>query len=250
MSILSSRAGMTALFAAILAVAVIGGLIISNMSSSSSPIAEKPSGDTPVPSANTGPSPEIEKPEALTPSTSTEPIAPVPARPTLAQIIPPLRKADAIEFPEYIGRPAPDFKVRALDGTDITLGSLRGKNVMVVFWATWCPPCKKEIPDLIRLRNAIPQDRLAIIAISTDRASDDPVANNIMMPELIAAVKEFVAAYKINYTVAMLPNRMGHPFDMVGILPTTVFIRPDGTIKLCVKGLLPPGYIEAILAAD
>lgn len=66
------------------------------------------------------------------------------------------------------GRAAPDFKAFALDGTPRTLGDYEGKVILLNIWATWCPPCQQEMPSMQRLREAIPDEDFAILAVSID----------------------------------------------------------------------------------
>lgn len=233
-----------AVFSAILAGAVVAGMIASSLISSRQ---AKPTTPAPAPTQQIAPVPEKPSPDT---STSAPTVAPVPAlpKPTMAQLASRLRRQ--IQFPEYIGKPAPELKAKDLDGKDVRLSDYRGRNVLIVFWAMWCGPCKEEIPTLVKLRSTMPEDKLAIIAVSTDRAADDPIANNTLMPELIAALKEFSSDYKINYTVVTLPNHMNQPYSAVNALPSNIFVAPDGTLKLATMGLLPPKDIEAIISAD
>lgn len=71
------------------------------------------------------------------------------------------------------GVAAPDFTLTGLDGSSITLSSLRGKVVLVNFWATWCPPCRQEIPSMEKLWQQFGKDGMVILAISVDKGSSD-----------------------------------------------------------------------------
>lgn len=73
------------------------------------------------------------------------------------------------------GAAAPDFTVKDLDGKDTTLSSLKGSVVMVNFWATWCPPCKEEIPSMIKLNKAMSGKAFRMLAISIDEGGKDAV---------------------------------------------------------------------------
>ena len=84
---------------------------------------------------------------------------------------------------------APTFMARDLDGHEVSTASLRGKVVLINFWATWCPPCRAEIPDLVALQEKY-KDRLQIIGVSEDEVS----------PEV---VKRFAADHKMNYPTVM-----------------------------------------------
>ena len=87
-------------------------------------------------------------------------------------------------------RPAPAFTLRALDGREVSPASLRGKVVIVNFWATWCAPCRAEIPDLVALQDKY-KDTLQVIGISEDEA---PRRRR----------KRFAADHQMNYPVAMM----------------------------------------------
>ena len=86
----------------------------------------------------------------------------------------------------WYGEDAPDFTLTDITGKEHKLSDYRGKNVMVLFWATWCGPCVSEIPSLITLRSITGEDKLVILAISNESPN---------------RVKRFVTDRKINYTV-------------------------------------------------
>ncbi|MHC4509716.1 MAG: peroxiredoxin family protein, partial [Planctomycetota bacterium] len=71
-------------------------------------------------------------------------------------------------FSNWVGREVPDFSVQDIAGRKHALSDYRGRNLAVVFWATWCPACNQEIPHLIELRNAVPEEALGIVAISNE----------------------------------------------------------------------------------
>lgn len=73
------------------------------------------------------------------------------------------------------GTAAPDFTVKDLDGKDVTLSSLKGQVVLVNFWATWCPPCKEEIPSMIKLNRAMQGKAFRMLAISIDEGGKEAV---------------------------------------------------------------------------
>jgi peroxiredoxin len=136
-------------------------------------------------------------------------------------------------FTSYFGKEAPDFTVEDIEGKTHKLSDYRGRNVMVVFWATWCPACNLEIPHLIELRKTLADDKLGILAISNEQ------------PERL---KNFAESKGINYTVASLEGKMlPEPFASVKLIPTTFFIGPDGKIKLAAVGIVPPSDAKIIL---
>jgi thiol-disulfide isomerase/thioredoxin len=126
-----------------------------------------------------------------------------------------------------------DFAFTDINGNKHNLSDYRGKKVMVIFWATWCPPCKAEIPDLITLRKKYTEDQLAMIAIS-----DEP----------LSVVKPFVQANKMNYTiVATDSSKLPAPLNKVEFIPTSFYLDSNGEIKGRVEGLNTLGQIEANL---
>jgi len=139
-------------------------------------------------------------------------------------------------FESWQNKTASDFAITDLDGKDHRLSDYRGKDVMVIFWATWCMPCISEIPELKKLRNQIGEDKLAILAISSEEPSK---------------VRKLVDMIKINYTVAAANTQsLPKPFSQVQAIPCAFFVRPDGTIKLATIGTLKLNDIRAILDAE
>ncbi|MFZ2148733.1 MAG: redoxin domain-containing protein [Sedimentisphaerales bacterium] len=135
-------------------------------------------------------------------------------------------------FTPWYGKPAPDFALTDLDGKEHKLSDYKGKKVLLVFWATWCPPCLREIPGLIELRETVSEDKLAMLAISNER------------PDL---VKRFVAQAKLNYTVLLDQGTLPSPYNAINAIPSSFFIDTEGKIKLATTGLLSLEEIKAIL---
>jgi len=124
-----------------------------------------------------------------------------------------------------------DFTIRDLDGRTISFASLRGKVTLVNFWATWCGPCRAEIPDLVALQQKY-RDQLQILGISEDEAS----------PE---TVKQFAAKFNVNYPVAMVTPELEKLFGNVSALPTTFVIDRDGRVVQKHVGMLTKSITEA-----
>jgi peroxiredoxin len=141
---------------------------------------------------------------------------------------------DAV-FPEWWGRLAPDFTLTDLDGTPHKLSDYRGKDVILVFWATWCGPCKLEVPHLKELREHYAKDKLAILAISNEAAG---------------LVKNFAAEQGLNYTVLLSPGNLAAPYSEVKFIPSSFFIDPQGNVKLAIRGIVQAEDAKAILAAQ
>jgi len=115
------------------------------------------------------------------------------------------------------------------------LSDYNGKNVLLVFWATWCGPCLREIPDLIELRKTVSQDELAILAISNENSS---------------VVKKFVAQAKMNYTILVDPGVLSAPYNAIRAIPSSFFIDSGGKIKMASTGLVSLDEIKAIFQAE
>jgi len=121
-------------------------------------------------------------------------------------------------------KPAPAFTVRDLEGREIAPASLRGKVVIVNFWATWCGPCRAEIPDLVALQEKY-KDTLQVIGISEDEAGVD-------------VVKRFAAEHKINYPVAMTTPEIEKMYPGISALPTSFIIDRESRVVQKHVGML------------
>jgi thiol-disulfide isomerase/thioredoxin len=119
---------------------------------------------------------------------------------------------------------APAFSVRDLDGREHSSASWRGKVVILNFWATWCPPCRAEIPDLVALQDKY-RDRLVVIGISEDEAP----------PEV---VKQFAARHSVNYPIVMMTPQLEKMFPGVSALPTSFILDRDSRIVQKHVGML------------
>jgi len=118
----------------------------------------------------------------------------------------------------------PDFTVTTLDGRTITADSLRGKVVVINFWATWCGPCRVEVPDLVALQEKY-RDEVVVLGLSTDEGSPD-------------AVRQFVEQFEINYPVAIVSRDVEQAFEGITGLPTSFIVDPEGRVVQKHVGLL------------
>jgi thiol-disulfide isomerase/thioredoxin len=125
----------------------------------------------------------------------------------------------------------PDFTVKDLEGRTISLASLRGKVTVINFWATWCGPCRAEIPDLVALQDKY-RDTLQIIGVSEDEASP-------------AVVKQFAAAQRVNYPVVMVTPELQKIFPGVSALPTSFILDREARVVQKHVGLLSRETTEA-----
>lgn len=114
-------------------------------------------------------------------------------------------------------KPAPNFKLKDIDGKDVKLSDYKGKVVIVDFWATWCVPCKKEIPDFIDLQNKYEKQGFTFIGISVDEDG-------------AKVVKPFYKEMKMNYPVLLMDNKIQEQFGGIRGYPTTFLIDQNGKI--------------------
>jgi thiol-disulfide isomerase/thioredoxin len=125
---------------------------------------------------------------------------------------------------------APAFTARDLDGREISTASLRGKVVIINFWATWCPPCRAEIPDLIALQEKY-RDRLQIIGISEDEAPAE-------------VVRRFASDHQMNFPTVMSTPEIEKMFPSVSALPTSFIVNRDARVVQKHVGMMPARMAE------
>ncbi len=126
--------------------------------------------------------------------------------------------------------PAPALQVNDLDGRPISLEEAKGKIVLLNFWATWCGPCRAEIPDLIELQKKY-KDQLTIIALATDE--DEPTE-----------VKKFAQKAGINYRIGMATDPLRIEYGGIPALPTSFIIDAQGRVVQKHIGLNDPSIYE------
>jgi len=120
--------------------------------------------------------------------------------------------------------PVPAFTAVDLDGRSVSTQSFRGKVVLINFWATWCGPCRAEIPDLVALQEKY-RDRLQVIGISQDEAPP-------------AVVKRFAEEHKVNYPVVMTTPDIEKLFPGISALPTSYIVDRDARVVQKHVGML------------
>ena len=126
--------------------------------------------------------------------------------------------------------PAPDLKAKDVNGTELNLEAYKGKVVLLNFWATWCGPCRADIPSLIRIQEAY-KDRLQIIGMDVDDDDEEQL-------------RAFVKAKSINYPVAMTSGPIRLAYGGIAALPTMFIINRDGKVVQKHVGLLNPALYE------
>ena len=133
---------------------------------------------------------------------------------------------------QFVDAPAsvPDLTMATLDGGSISMADQLGKVVLVNFWATWCGPCREEIPYLVQLAARYP-DHLTVIGVSEDAGGAD-------------LVEAFAAQYGVNYPMVMSTPEIKRAFPGVVALPTSFVVDPEGRIVESHVGLISPIVLE------
>ena len=130
------------------------------------------------------------------------------------------------------GKMAPlQFTLKDMNGVDVTLSSFKGKVILLNFWATWCGPCRAEIPSLIELQKKYPDD-LVVLGFSVD----DPVAK----------LKPYAKEFQINYPILVGLGRedVQEAYGPLWGIPVSVIIAPDGTIQKKHSGIASKEQFE------
>jgi peroxiredoxin len=119
----------------------------------------------------------------------------------------------------------PPVTLKDINGKTVSLSQYKGKIILLNFWATWCPPCKAEIPELIKWQKEFQNRGLQIIGITY------PPTNRIK-------VRNFVRSKKINYPILYGSKKTKALFDSGETMPLTVVIDRDGNIKEIIEGVI------------
>ncbi len=130
---------------------------------------------------------------------------------------------------------APEFKLQDLDGNTVSLSDYKGKVVFVNFWATWCPPCRAEIPHFVELIDEYGKDGFAIIGISIDDPGDHK------------KIPGFMKQYKINYPILLDDNKTRFDYGGIGSIPTTFVIDREGKALGKIVGARSKEQFEGII---
>jgi peroxiredoxin len=129
------------------------------------------------------------------------------------------------------GSVAPDFQLKSLDGKQVRLSDFRGKAVLLNFWATWCAPCKIEMPWFVDLQKQYAAQGLQVIGVAMDDSGEQAIA-------------KFTKEMGVNYPVLIGKESVGDAYGGVEFLPTTFFIDRQGKVVDRVFGLVGHSDIE------
>jgi thiol-disulfide isomerase/thioredoxin len=119
---------------------------------------------------------------------------------------------------QLAGKAAPDFSLKTLDGKNVTLSEMKGKVVVIDFWATWCPPCRKSLPHVQKMSadKELADKGLVVWAVNAREAKD--------------LVQKFLTENKYTFAVPMDPGKVMTQYLVQGI-PTTIIVGRDGKIR-------------------
>jgi thiol-disulfide isomerase/thioredoxin len=117
---------------------------------------------------------------------------------------------------------APDFTLKTLDGQEVTLSKLKGKVILLDFWATWCGPCRESIPHLVHLYKTYQKNGLEVIGMNMDRGN-------------MNTVRHFVRSMDIPYPIGITPDHVERNYGITG-LPVTILIDKEGRIREKIAG--------------
>lgn len=137
------------------------------------------------------------------------------------------------------GAVAPDFTLTSLDGKQVKLSDLRGKAVVLNFWATWCGPCKIEIPWLTDLQKQYQPQGVEIVGVAMDDDAEKKPDD----------IRKFTQEMNVNYQILLGNEKVADEYGGVDALPTTYYIDRDGKIVNRVFGIIGHKEIEQNIQA-
>ncbi len=146
----------------------------------------------------------------------------------------PVQNSSVASTPEQQYPEAPDFELPDLNGKNIKLSDFKGKVVFLNFWATWCPPCKREIPGFINLVNKYGKDGFIVLGVAVD-------------PREFDKVKPYAQTVGVNYPVVYDKKGVSQLYGGIRSIPTTFVINREGKVVGQIVGSRPEQTFEKII---
>jgi thiol-disulfide isomerase/thioredoxin len=159
----------------------------------------------------------------------------------------PIKPVVTLDVSAPAGKPAPDLRLKDLDGKEVALADLKGKVVFVNFWATWCGPCQEEIPSLIEMQNKYASKGFTVLGIAMDDEGKSVVA------PFVANEKYEVNGQKvlINYPIVIGSDEAADKFGGIMGYPTSFLISRSGKQIMKFQGPPDPEVVaKAIESSD
>jgi peroxiredoxin len=128
------------------------------------------------------------------------------------------------------GKPAPDFTLTDVSGKEVSLSSLKGSVVLLDFWATWCPPCVRSLPEINQIYNTKKASGLKVYAVNVGEPKEQ--------------VQAFLARKKLDVPVLLDSEEQASQKYAIRGIPSTIIIRPDGVVAKVFVGIAPGGRTE------
>ncbi|MCC5913707.1 MAG: TlpA family protein disulfide reductase [Balneolaceae bacterium] len=136
---------------------------------------------------------------------------------------------DATDLPD-----APDFTLENLDGSDFTLSDHKGKVILLNIWATWCPPCREEIPDFMEIQTEMEDDGVLFVGVATDREGWE-------------VVRPFAEEFEINYPIMVDTGVVSRKYGPVQGIPMSFIINREGKVEYLLPGMVTKEMLQPLL---
>jgi peroxiredoxin len=127
--------------------------------------------------------------------------------------------------------PAPQFTLKDLNGKTVRLSGYKGKVVLLNFWATWCAPCRAEMPDLVKLQREYETRGLQVVGVTYPDYSR-------------RAVQKIARQLKVNYPIVFSSRELAAKYNVGEVLPATIIIDQEGKIRGRILGIMQPEEFE------